>query len=309
MCITPADCPSAADARRFSSAVGASSICATLGYDAHIASFQARDPVRVLRRRLDEHRLSAFQGRFVLLVSLAMSGGVERFVTERCRELRSQGLHPLILRPAASGDTRRCELWTEALELPNLHFDIPSELPAVSGLLRALRLQAIEIQHFLHLDARVIDAVRALPVPYDLFVHDYAWICPRVTLIDGSGRYCGEPAVSVCQRCVSKNGSNLGERISVPALRSRSSGWLRGARRVLAPSLAPRHGCASISPVLRYRCAPTPRLNCPQLPRRARKTARSCASRSSGPLAIIRATRFCWRVRAMRVCVACPSNS
>ena len=207
------------------------------GYDAHIASFQARDPVRVLRRRLDEHRLSAFQGRFVLLVSLAMSGGVERFVTERCRELRSQGLHPLILRPAASGDTRRCELWTEALELPNLHFDIPSELPAVSGLLRALRLEAIEIQHFLHLDARVIDAVRALPVPYDLFVHDYAWICPRVTLIDGSGRYCGEPAVSVCQRCVSKNGSNLGERISVPALRSRSSGWLRGARRVLAPSL------------------------------------------------------------------------
>jgi hypothetical protein len=57
-----------------------------------------------------------------------------------------------------------------------------------------------------------------------------------VTLIDGSGRYCGEPAVAVCQACVRRNGSRLGETISVPALRARSEAWLRGARRVLAPT-------------------------------------------------------------------------
>ena len=44
----------------------------------------------------------------------------------------------------------------------------------------------------------MIEMVRSLEAPYDVYVHDYAWICPRVTLIDGSGRYCGEPAVSVC---------------------------------------------------------------------------------------------------------------
>ena len=206
------------------------------GFDGFIASYLAQDPVQTLRRRLDEHRLSAFQGRFVLLVTLAMTGGVERFVAERCRELRAQGLFPLLLKPSAEGNARRCVLWTDAMELPNLHFNIPKDLDALSSLLRSLRLEAIEIQHFLHLDASVIDTVRALGIPYDIFVHDYSWICPRVTLIDGTGRYCGEPAVSVCRVCVKRNGSNLGESISVPALRARSAQWLHGARRVTVPS-------------------------------------------------------------------------
>jgi GT2 family glycosyltransferase len=206
------------------------------GFDGFIASFLAKDPLHALRRRLDEHRLSAFQGRFVLLVTLSMTGGVERFVAERCRDLRAQGFLPLMLRPAESGNARRCELSTDAMELPNLQYDIPKDLNALSALLRVLRIEAVEIQHFLHLDARVIDAIRALPLPYDIFVHDYAWICPRVTLIDGSGRYCGEPAVTVCQTCVRRNGSSLGEEISVPALRARSDRWLRTARRVIVPS-------------------------------------------------------------------------
>lgn len=207
------------------------------GYEGFIASFLSQDPLNAVRRRLDEHRLSAFQGRFVLMVTLAMTGGVERFVNERCRDLRARGLHPLILRPSGGRGRRRCELSTDALEVPNLRFDIPKDLEALTALLRAVRLDAIEMQHFLHLDARVIDAVRSLAVPYDVFVHDYAWICPRVTLIDGSGRYCGEPSVQVCERCVRRHGSSLGEPLSVAALRRRSDAWLRGARRVFAPSL------------------------------------------------------------------------
>ncbi len=206
------------------------------GYDRFIASFLAQDPLHSARRRLDERRLLAVEGRFVLLVTLALTGGVARFVTERCRELTAQGLVPLVLRPAAAGNSRRCELWTETLELPNLQFDIPADLSDLTALMGALRLDSIEIQHFLHLDARVVEAVRALPVPYDVVVHDYSWICPRVTLIDGTNRYCGEPAVSVCQVCVRRNGSKLGETICVPALRARSAIWLKGARRVMAPS-------------------------------------------------------------------------
>jgi glycosyltransferase involved in cell wall biosynthesis len=189
-----------------------------------------------VRRQLDERRLVGFDGRFVLLVTLMLAGGVDRFVAERCRKLRAQGLNPLVLRAAEAGNSSCCELWTDAMVLPNLRYDIPGELPALSALLSRVQFDAIEIQHFLHLDARVVDAVRALPIPYDVFVHDYAWICPRVTLIDGTGRYCGEPAVSVCQACVRRHGSNLGERISVAALRARSATWLRGARHVISPS-------------------------------------------------------------------------
>ncbi len=206
------------------------------GYDAFIAGFLSGDPLQPLRRTLDERRLLGLKGRLVLLVTLALTGGVDRFVNERSRILRGQGLIPLLLRPAAPGDSHRCELWTEVIDLPNLRYDIPTTLDSLTALLRSLPIESVEIQHFLHLDSRVIDAVRALPVPYDVFVHDYAWVCPRITLIDGSGRYCGEPAIAVCQRCVKRNGTTLGETISVPALRARSGRWLSEARRVIAPS-------------------------------------------------------------------------
>ncbi len=207
------------------------------GYDRFIADFLAKDPLHALRRRLDERRLLEFEGRFVLVLTLALTGGVERFVKERCLKLRAQGFHPLILRPAAAGDVRRCELMSDALAVPNLRYDIPAELPALEALLRALAIAGTEIQHFLHLDARLIDRILALPVPYEAYVHDYAWICPRITLIDESRRYCGEPEITVCEACVRKNGSELGESIAVEALRVRSAGWLRGARRVIAPSV------------------------------------------------------------------------
>src|SRR5208282_1630157 len=159
-----------------------------------------------------------------------------RFVAERSRQIREQGLFPLLLKARKPGDSRRCELSTEAIDAPNLQFEIPAELPELTSMLGCLPIEAIEIQHFLDLDARVIETVRALEVPYDVVIHDYSWICPRVTLIDGSGRYCHEPAVSVCRSCVRKNGSRLGETLSVPALRARSAAWLGAARRVLAPS-------------------------------------------------------------------------
>ncbi|HEY1725447.1 MAG TPA: glycosyltransferase [Steroidobacteraceae bacterium] len=206
------------------------------GYDDFIASFAAQNPLQLVWRRLDERRLLDVDGRFVLFVTLALGGGVDRFVAERCRDARARGLFPLVLRAAQGGNADRCELWTDAIEAPDLHYDIPADLPALTALLSRLDFDAIELQHFLHLNPKVIEAVRALPVPYDIFVHDYAWICPRVTLIDGSGRYCGEPAVSVCHACVRRHGSNLGEAISVRALRERSADWLRGARRVSAPS-------------------------------------------------------------------------
>lgn len=206
------------------------------GYDRFIASFLKQDPLRLLRRRLDEVRLSQSAKPCVLLVTLALPGGVNRYVTERTQQLRKWGVQSLVLRPAEVGNPKRCELWSDGVELPNLQYDIPRDLAALSDILEKIDLKGVEIQHFLGLDARVIEVVRKLSVPYDVMVHDYAWICPRVTLIDGQGRYCGEPAVAVCERCVKRHGSSLEETITVKALRVRSADWLKGARRVLAPS-------------------------------------------------------------------------
>jgi GT2 family glycosyltransferase len=205
------------------------------GFDERLAQYLEADPLRALRRSLDERRLQALEAKFALLVTLGLPGGVDRFVADRSRALRADGFIPLILKPHQASDSGSVKLTLDALEAPNLQYDIPADLDALKRLLSALTIATIEIQHFLGLDARVIEMVRALGT-YDVVVHDYAWICPRVTLIDGSGRYCGEPEVSVCTTCVRRHGSNLSERLSVTALRERSARWLNGARAVIAPS-------------------------------------------------------------------------
>ncbi len=206
------------------------------GYDRYITEFLARDRLLPLRRKLDERRLLAFEGRFVLLVTLALEGGVERFVAERKQKIRAQGFFPLVLKPHRSGDARCCELSTDAVDAPNLRYTVPADLAELAALLAQLRLDWSEIHHFLDLNPAVIDTVLTLGVPYEVMIHDYAWVCPRITLIDGTGRYCGEPAISVCNSCVRKNGSRLERSLSVAALRSRSEAWLARARVVSAPS-------------------------------------------------------------------------
>ncbi len=88
-------------------------------------------------------------------VTLTLAGGVDRFVAERCRDLRAQGLFPLVLRPVEAGDASRCELWTDALQVPNLRYGIPAELAALSALLGTVGIDAIEIQHWCIFDTRL----------------------------------------------------------------------------------------------------------------------------------------------------------
>jgi GT2 family glycosyltransferase len=206
------------------------------GYDRAVARFASKDPLHLCRRRLDEARLRSFQGRMVLIMTVARTGGIDRIIAERCRQIRLEGRLPLILRPLTIDDADACVLRCEEMGFADLHFENNRELPSLVKLLQSLPIDAIEFHHFLGLDPRVVIATQRLGVPYDAYIHDYSWICPRITLIDGSGTYCGEPAVSVCERCIQRNGSVLFETISVRALRQRSRRWLGAARRVIAPS-------------------------------------------------------------------------
>jgi glycosyltransferase involved in cell wall biosynthesis len=206
------------------------------GFDRYIRDFLRQDSLHPLRRALDEYRLQALGARIVLLVTVSLPGGIDRFVAERSAGIRERGMIPLVLRPS-DGAPHCCRLLCDELDVPNLEYEVPQDLSAFSAVLRSLAIDEIEFEHFLGLDPRVIELIRSLGVPYDVVIHDYAWICPRVTLVDGKGRYCGEPAVEACETCVKTNGSELRERISVAALRQRSGIWLTGARKVSAPSL------------------------------------------------------------------------
>ncbi len=119
---------------------------------------------------------------------------------------------------------------------PALRYRLPAELPALLRLLEGDRPVGAELHHLLGHDAATLSLCAALRLPVDHYVHDYASFCQRLQLLGPERRYCGEPDVAGCEGCIAEQGSNLEERITVPALLERSAHALGAARRVVAPS-------------------------------------------------------------------------
>jgi GT2 family glycosyltransferase len=206
------------------------------GYDENIQDFLSADPAHDARRRLDEEFLTRAGRNHVLLVTLALEGGVRRAVNERAAFWREKGFAAISLKPDP-GRSDRCVLSVDGAVYDDLTYQLPGEIPKLIDLLARLSIESVELHHFLGLPPDLIEQLFRLGAPVDIWVHDYVWYCPRITLIGTGDVYCGEPEVSACEACIAQNGSVLGEEISVAELRDRSARWLSEARTVLAPSL------------------------------------------------------------------------
>jgi GT2 family glycosyltransferase/glycosyltransferase involved in cell wall biosynthesis len=207
------------------------------GYDEVVAEFHVRDPLHEARRAIDARRLLDGARDPVLILTLALPGGVERHVELRRAALESSGHTVVILQPADFEDhCTRLSVRVPALDLRDLTYDLPRELDTLRNLLAGLPFSDIEVHHFLGMHPEVLRLVTSLGADYDIFLHDYAWVCPRVTLLSGNHRYCGEPELEACEACVRNHGSAVSGLSSVRELRERSAVVLRGARRVHAPS-------------------------------------------------------------------------
>ncbi len=202
-------------------------------YHARIAAFIAADPLCEARARLDEARLTAAADRdAVLLISHAGHGGTTRFVAERAAAARQSGLRPLILR----GSEGVSSLAEEGQDTPNLRFTLPADLPALSRLLGMVRVVRAEVHHLLGHGHAIGELLDGLALPFKVWVHDYLWLCARLALVTGEGRFCGEPPVQACTLCVARWGDALEVPITPPELRARSAALLGRAQAVIVPS-------------------------------------------------------------------------
>ncbi len=207
------------------------------GYDRLIAEFLATDPLLQFRRAIDRQRLLTTAANPVLLVSSDLPGGVERHVEHR-REVLGGNHTVLVLRGASSSNGQhRVRLSVPGSDFAHLSYELPQDLSEMKTLFLDLGLRHVEIHHFLDIPGAVLEMVASLGVPYSVFVHDYAWICPRVALLNGAGTYCGEPPIEACEVCVRDNGSALREPMTARALRARSLKIMSGAARIVVPTL------------------------------------------------------------------------
>jgi GT2 family glycosyltransferase/glycosyltransferase involved in cell wall biosynthesis len=211
------------------------------GYARLIGDHAKADPLASARRRFDLARWRANRVRgseAVIVVTHEAGGGVERQVAASAALHRADGRRAIVLRPGVLPDGRRCVVLSDgtAAGFPNLRYAMPDELPALHRLLVRERPREVELHHMVGHDKAILDLIAGLGVPYDVHVHDYAWLCARVALVGPEHRYCGEPDVVRCEACVADAGNLIDEDITVTDLRARSARLFAGARRVVVPS-------------------------------------------------------------------------
>ena len=161
----------------------------------------------------------------VVLITHASGGGVERQIAASVEIHRDSGYRAIVLRPSRAPDGARCVAVGDgtANAYPNLRFAMPGEVGQLQRLLARERVGAIELHHLVGHHPSVLEVIAFLQVPYDLHVHDYAWLCAAVALVGAAERYCGEPDVAQCEVCIANAGNLIDEDISVAALRRRSA--------------------------------------------------------------------------------------
>jgi GT2 family glycosyltransferase/glycosyltransferase involved in cell wall biosynthesis len=227
------------------------------GYDKLIAEFTAGDSLLSSRRAIDIRLLLDHAKAPVLLTTLQLPGGVKRHVDERAAELAAAGHTVLVLRPSEDrGRSGRVFFRVESLGLEDLVFDLPSDFQLLREMLQKLGLEHIELHHLLDMPLDAVELITRLGVPYDVYIHDYSWICPRLTLVGGNGLYCGEPPVERCEACIRNHGSEMEEVITVEDLRRRSGRILDRAKTVIAPSRDTRDRLARYFPNLDVKIVP-----------------------------------------------------
>lgn len=201
------------------------------GYELLVAEHVQQDPARDLRERVDWQRLARSPRRRLLFISHALGGGVQRHVRELAQWLEPEA-EVLALQP--EGDDGLVLSWLRRTECARLAFARQGDQERLIALLRALRIERVHVQHLIGIQDVARQILHALGTPYDLTVHDFRPVCPRINLIDSAGNFCDQPAEPVCDRCLARDKDAAST--DIVAWRKEQSAWLAGAERVLSPS-------------------------------------------------------------------------
>jgi GT2 family glycosyltransferase/glycosyltransferase involved in cell wall biosynthesis len=203
-------------------------------YNERIVQFVAADPIAPYRQRiqndlahkqLDDLGQSLKPG--LLLVTHALGGGVEKHVQDLVHLLSTRARIE-ILRPHDASTVSLQDAQGNTLLINAAHWG------DVIHVLNSRQYARLHIHHLHGYRAEVTSLPQTLGLPTDITVHDFAAYCPQYSLSQADGRYCGEPDLAGCARCVEERPNGWG--LSITQWRDTQHRLLSQAERIFAPS-------------------------------------------------------------------------
>ncbi len=230
-------------------------------YRERIDRFAKADEMRRLRWALDFHRLRRLKAtgiRLDLTIGNWMDGGTELAARDIESVVRNPKVRTLRLTAQKDGSLR---LLVDGLRM--LAVFQPDDTAELFRQLTNLAPERVIVHHLLGFDEAFVRALRDLiGERQSIFhLHDFYYACPRVTLIDASGGFCGGAAAERCGRCVALAGSHVAYRMdqmSVASHRALFQDILAGATHLIAPSDDTAARVSAMMPGLKPAAVPHP---------------------------------------------------
>ncbi|MFM6398636.1 tetratricopeptide repeat protein, partial [Planktothrix sp.] len=226
-------------------------------YNLVIQEFIKSDPLAIARRNIDLERLKRCGDNFILMISHNLGGGTERHIKDLVSLLEVENINSLVLKPDAKSNDW-LELTCQKLDLL-ARYNITHDRESLIQDLKYLGVFHIHVHHTIGFPHNFIEnLLKEVALGYDFTLHDYASICPRVTLSQNDGKYCQDPPIEICEVCVQKYGINENlqksykEIDSMTKWRLSSENLLQAARKIFVPSQDMAERMSKYFPALKF---------------------------------------------------------
>ncbi len=176
----------------------------------------------------------------ILFVLHAEGGGTESHVCDMADLLLKEDISSFICKPSINGPD-----WIKILSFRTKSFNSFSYDLNIKNnekfeeILTCLNIKHIHIHHLMGYGIEAINlfmsAAKNLKLQYDITIHDYMTVCPRINMVSNFGIFCGEHGVSYCESCIQRLGSPFGKP-SILEWRERFSKLFDSARRLFVPN-------------------------------------------------------------------------
>lgn len=214
-------------------------------------------PSGSLRMALDLARLKKIPHSRTLYIAHNLGGGIETYVQQKIQEDRDC----FVLRPSKENQG---VLITQAPsgEYKNLPLidNVATDLRFLTKFFQEAGVTKISVETVTSYDSTMAVWISSLSklsgIPYEVTVHDYHFVCPRVKLANGPlNYYCGEPDVDGCNTCIMLNSSPVGH-VDIKQWRNMYHEFLLGAKAIYAPSKDVIHRFNKYYPDINIECVP-----------------------------------------------------
>ena len=198
------------------------------------------DPIKPLRIKIDGRRLynewiranNKVPKENVLHISHKRGGGTQKFINDLVDGLSKKGISSFILYPSSD---KFCEIQSLEIDLPNIsRIDYNSGIEELKAALEGLNITKIHIHSFvdwnLIISDEIIEIANILKIQIVISVHDYHWVCSKISLMPNDRQLCNFYSRECCFNC------DKYTNISTYHIRKKTTELFKCAERVIVPN-------------------------------------------------------------------------